>query len=453
IAQDAAIQRKGRTGRTSAGTCYRLWHQKACLEERTLPEILRSELSDLLLRGNQIGVQAAELHYLDPPETYQWEEAQKKLRYLGLLNSPSALVREFTVSPDLLAIICVCKKRVPKCLNYLLFFIALVESSVSKSPLASLKTDEKGVALDWELWKMTEGDLAHKLGVEFGSWKKTYQSLRNSFGSDSEPGTFSREDRRELFQVLGEFFPRSLFYPTKNNLWRNDFSRECLMPDSVDSQYFDAVFVLNLFEIQDQRRRRNVIAEVFLCLEKKGGFQFPSTRREGQALRIHDDRAYLRYKHYFGGLFLREEEEFLHGEEFIEVFSDPGLLEPLFPGMEKSLYYWCLLSQEKKEAFQSKEYLSSRLRQAGVTCYEDLVMLLLEDFFPGEFFQEYSRLQKIYPYELEEPGGKYAMRYDLKKKEVTFIQERGRKEPSKLLRSRFTSWKCLWSSKGRCVSI
>ena len=225
------------------------------------------------------------------------------------------------------------------------------------------------------------------------------------------------------------------------------------MPDSVDSQHFDAVFVLNLFEIQDQRRRRNVIAEVFFCLEKKGGFLFPSTRTQSQALRIQNDRAYLRYKHYFGSLFLKEEEKFLHGEEFLEVFSDSSLLEPLFPSIEKNLYYLCLFTQEKKQTFHSKEYLLSRLRQAGVTCYEDLLLLLLEDFFTEEFFQEYSRLQKVYPGELEEPGGKYSMRYDLNKKEVTFIQERGRKEPSKLLKSRFSSWKCFWLNKGRCVRV
>ena len=47
--KDSATQRAGRAGRLSSGVCYRLWHESKILQQSTKPEILRADLSSLIL--------------------------------------------------------------------------------------------------------------------------------------------------------------------------------------------------------------------------------------------------------------------------------------------------------------------------------------------------------------------------------------------------------------------
>jgi len=453
IAEDAADQRKGRTGRTSPGICYRLWHKSARLEERTRPEILRSELSDLYLRGKQIGVNSRELDYLDCPEPYQWEQAESRLNYLGIGKRVEKEGRELPVSAQFLAMIRRCQELYPRGLEYLLFFISFIESSSSRSPFQYLRADEKGIPPDWMLWLMKDRELSRVMGVEFESFRRTFELLCEHFRVKDFDDPFGLEERTRLIQMLSKDFPRSLYYHSKKTLWRNDFSSECQISELVNPKYVDAVFVLNLFEIEDLKKRRTVLAEVFLCLEKRGTYQFPSTRTREREVRIKGNQVYSVIDHYFGPNFLFEEVLPLHGEEFISGFCTSSNLESHLPGLEEFLFYLEISNSRDSGDIDTGIYLKARLKSAGVSAFEDLELLSLEDLFDQEFLWELPRLQKEYPRQLEEPGGKYSMEYDLKKKEVIFHQEKGSKEPSNLLKKRFSNWKLFWSSRGRCVGI
>ncbi|KAF2815193.1 putative ATP-dependent RNA helicase [Mytilinidion resinicola] len=89
ISQSAAIQRKGRAGREAAGHCYRLYTEKdyLSLEPRTLPEILRSDLSHSLLTMKARGVDdVLGFPFLDPPPRESLEKALLQLLHLGALT-------------------------------------------------------------------------------------------------------------------------------------------------------------------------------------------------------------------------------------------------------------------------------------------------------------------------------------------------------------------------------
>lgn len=91
IAEDAAAQRAGRAGRTSAGVCYRLWSPSARLAPRTLPEIHREPLVPLVLAAAAWGARPEDLALLDAPKAYALEAARADLRAWGALTEEGLL--------------------------------------------------------------------------------------------------------------------------------------------------------------------------------------------------------------------------------------------------------------------------------------------------------------------------------------------------------------------------
>jgi ATP-dependent helicase HrpB len=94
ISQDAATQRAGRAGRLSSGKCYRLWHEHKVLQESTKAEILRSDLSSLLLDLALWGVEDLnELFWLDTPDAKHINKTKMVLQELQMLDKNFQITR------------------------------------------------------------------------------------------------------------------------------------------------------------------------------------------------------------------------------------------------------------------------------------------------------------------------------------------------------------------------
>ncbi|MBT1450141.1 ATP-dependent helicase HrpB [Glaciecola sp. XM2] len=93
ISQASATQRAGRAGRLMPGTCYRMWpkEQHHRLAKQSVPEILQSDISSLLLEATVWGTQIADLALIDPPSNAQQAQASDKLKHLGILDSADKL--------------------------------------------------------------------------------------------------------------------------------------------------------------------------------------------------------------------------------------------------------------------------------------------------------------------------------------------------------------------------
>ncbi len=90
LSQAAADQRRGRAGRLSTGTCYRLWSEgvQATLVPQTPPEILHADLAPLALELACWGAaDPAHLRWLDPPPPAPLAQAHDLLRLLGALDA------------------------------------------------------------------------------------------------------------------------------------------------------------------------------------------------------------------------------------------------------------------------------------------------------------------------------------------------------------------------------
>jgi len=88
ISKAQAMQRAGRAGRESGGTCYRLYSKEffAALDENTVPEIQRVQLSRCVLHLLEIGLQPFNFSWIDKPSDRALAKALKELHSLDAIQ-------------------------------------------------------------------------------------------------------------------------------------------------------------------------------------------------------------------------------------------------------------------------------------------------------------------------------------------------------------------------------
>ena len=87
ISKSSANQRKGRAGRTSEGTCIRLYSKNDLTRESIEPEILRSSIDLILLQLKVLKLE--NLPLISRPEKEKWDLALKNLNFVGALDTNS----------------------------------------------------------------------------------------------------------------------------------------------------------------------------------------------------------------------------------------------------------------------------------------------------------------------------------------------------------------------------
>ncbi|HMJ61125.1 MAG TPA: helicase-related protein, partial [Bryobacteraceae bacterium] len=103
ISQASAIQRAGRAGRTGPGLAIRLYPESDFVRrpEHIAPEILRADLSLLVLQLAASGIEPAKLPWLDPPPESALRSARELLARLGAAGSVARQMAKLSVHPRL----------------------------------------------------------------------------------------------------------------------------------------------------------------------------------------------------------------------------------------------------------------------------------------------------------------------------------------------------------------
>ncbi|KAK6190741.1 hypothetical protein SNE40_002538 [Patella caerulea] len=88
ISKSSAEQRKGRAGRTAAGTCYRLYSQKSYqdMKSTNIPEILRVHLGQVLLKLLELNVNPNECDFVESPNPDAIASALRNLEELKAMD-------------------------------------------------------------------------------------------------------------------------------------------------------------------------------------------------------------------------------------------------------------------------------------------------------------------------------------------------------------------------------
>eukprot|EP01018_Ginkgo_biloba_P019937 Gb_40354 [translate_table: standard] len=109
ISKASALQRSGRAGRTGPGKCFRLytaWSFQNEMEDNTIPEIQRTNLSNVVLMLKSLGINdLINFDFMDPPPAETLMRALEQLYALGALNDKGELTKlgrrmaEFPMDP------------------------------------------------------------------------------------------------------------------------------------------------------------------------------------------------------------------------------------------------------------------------------------------------------------------------------------------------------------------
>lgn len=144
ISQAAANQRAGRAGRTQPGKCFRLftaWSFQHELEPNTVPEILRTNMGNVVLMLKSLGINdLLNFDFMDRPPADALIRALEQLYALGALNDLGELTKlgrrmaEFPLDPMLSKTVIASEKY--KCVSEVLSTVAMLSlgSSVFYRP-------------------------------------------------------------------------------------------------------------------------------------------------------------------------------------------------------------------------------------------------------------------------------------------------------------------------------
>ena len=136
ISRASAKQRSGRAGRTRPGKCYRLYTEDCflnTLQEDTYPEILRSNLSSVVLNLKKLGIDdLVHFDFMDPPAPETLMRALEMLNYLGALDDEGELtplgtiMSQIPLEPELSKTLLAASSDKFNCMNEILSLVSIL---------------------------------------------------------------------------------------------------------------------------------------------------------------------------------------------------------------------------------------------------------------------------------------------------------------------------------------
>ncbi|XP_024362763.1 probable pre-mRNA-splicing factor ATP-dependent RNA helicase DEAH2 isoform X2 [Physcomitrium patens] len=141
ISKASAHQRAGRAGRTQPGKCFRLYTEKSFqndLQPQTYPEILRSNLANVVLTLKKLGIDdLVHFDFMDPPAPETLMRALELLNYLAALDDDGNLTKlgelmsEFPLDPQMSKMLVVSPEF--NCSNEILSVTAMLSESYQRA--------------------------------------------------------------------------------------------------------------------------------------------------------------------------------------------------------------------------------------------------------------------------------------------------------------------------------
>jgi pre-mRNA-splicing factor ATP-dependent RNA helicase DHX15/PRP43 len=178
ISKASAKQRAGRAGRTRPGKCYRLYTESTFIElqENTYPEILRSNLSSVVITLKKLGIDdLVHFDFMDPPAPETLMRALEMLNFLGALDDDGELtdlgsqMAQIPLEPELSKVLLTSTKY--NCMNEILSIVSMLsvpncfsrprdyaeEADASKAKFRHEYGDHFSLLLVYNTYKLNDG--------------------------------------------------------------------------------------------------------------------------------------------------------------------------------------------------------------------------------------------------------------------------------------------------------
>lgn len=485
ISEASAEQRRGRSGRLGPGTCYRLWEERGRLEQETLPEVRREDLTQFILTVALSGFRPQDLTFLDAPPDFAVERAQTALKSWGVLSDDGMLTAEGTkicalpVNP-LHARLLV--KAPPSLRRDLIDLIATLErpaplwQRITRVPIeqqdAVQNARQKDLFRDGcdattAIRTLRHGDEKrhHLHRTAIAECRRIATQLRAFFqlppvvNEKASP----QPDRAALIAyLLREWDAYAYVRRRKGKAWGNGQDEVLLDSDSLLPEGQHAALILETVGVGKGTRvqllGRTAMPCAFADLVNAGigTPQLAASRLEGEDIVAEVVTEYA-------GREIGRERRPLQGALLRDALASLILSGSLFPGvgeqLTRAIEAWqlqCALNPDTPASetadVTSHTWLVSRLALLGVEVAEEYQLLSPNDLIFTEIDTDtIAEIEAQYPREFSVNGAKFSVEYSPKQKLVTLRWQRGIRQPtlSTVLLPRWNNWKVQVDLRGQ----
>lgn len=489
ISQASAEQRRGRAGRLGPGICYRLWEEHGRLEQETLPEIRREDLTQFVLTVAATGYRPQDLTFLDAPPDFAVERAQTALKSWGVLSDEAILTAEgakicaLPINP-LHARLLV--KAPPSLQRDLIDLIATLERPAPLwQRIDHLPTERQDIvreARQKELFRdgcdattairtLRHGNEKrhHLHKTALAECRRIATQLRGFFElpsvmKDKAPAHPNRP--ASIAYLLREWNACAYVRRRKGKGWGNGHEEVLLDSDSLLPEERNAALILETVGIAKGTRVQLMGRTAMPCTFDDlinagiGTTQLTALRLEGEdivaeVVTEYAGREIGRSRQPLSGTLLRE--------ALTSLILSGSVLTEVGEQLTRAIDAWklhCALNPERQISettdLTPHRWLASRLDILGVEVAEDWQLLSPQDLVFTEIDTDtIAEIEARYPREFSVNGAKYRVEYDPTQKLVTLRWERGVRQPtlSTVLLPRWNDWKVQLDLRGQVRTV
>ena len=489
ISQASAEQRRGRAGRLGPGICYRLWEEHGQLDQETLPEIRREDLTQFVLTVASAGYRPQDLTFLDAPPDFAVERAQTALKSWGVLSTDDTLTTEgakicaLPINP-LHARLLV--KVLPALRRDLIDLIATLErptplwqrldripteqqDTVREARRKELFRDSCDATAAIRTLRCGDAKRHHLHKTALAECRRIATQLRDFFGlppvtKDKAP---LHPDRDALIAyLLREWDTCAYVRRRKGKGWGNGQEEVLLDSDSLLPEERHAALILETVGISKGTRVQLMGRTAMPCSFEDlvnagiGTTQLATPRLEGEDIVAEVVTEYA-------GREIGRSRQPLHDTLLREALASLILSGTVFPEigeqLTRAIDAWKLhralnpdIDTSETADLTPHAWLVSQLNVLGVEVAEDWQLLSPEDLVFTEIDTDtITAIEAQYPKEFSVNGAKFDVEYDPAQKLVTLRWQRGVRQPtlSTVLLPHWNNWKVQLDVRGQMRTV
>ena len=489
ISQASAEQRRGRAGRLGPGICYRLWEEQGQLEQETIPEIRREDLTQFVLTVASTGYRPQDLTFLDAPPDFAVERAQTALKRWGVLSDDNRLttdgakICDLPVSPlharllvkapsslrrDLIDLVATLERPAPLW-QRITGMSTEQQDTVRNARQKDLFRDGCDATTAIRTLRCGDGKRHHLHKTALAECRRIATQLRAFFELPPimKEKASPQPDRTTLIAyLLREWDACAYVRRRKGKGWGNGQEEVLLDSDSLVSEGQHAALILETVGVGKgthvQLLGRTAMPCAFSNLVDAG-----IGSSELAAPKLEGGEVVAEVVTEYAGREISRERRPLHGMLLREALASLILSGSLFSGVGEQLTRafdaWqlqCALSPgvsvSETNDLTPHSWLVERLDVLGVAVAGDWQLLSANDLVFTEIGSDtIAEIEAQYPKEFSVNGAKFGVEYSPAEKLVTLRWQRGIRQPtlSSVLLPRWNNWNIQVDIRGQLRTV